>query len=219
MEGSGGDAGSLGAWQPVDNWGGAPVQQPADHQADWDRSWVNLSFIVDFGLWTPVSSVAEPLKPNHFAGGWDGAAYISNDFAIQPVTLILWHMGTSFLSVDKIHSLKRRYFFTGMYNVYVLLVNNTFCCAKSIENCRGCWSWSIQYGSGSSIFAQSGSVSTKSLNPDPMRIRIHNWIFEVKKERGFFSTYYTYITVFIRNTANLTVLLLRGLKLRKGNKN
>jgi hypothetical protein len=39
------------------------------------------------------------------------------------------------------------------------------------------------------------------------------------KERGFFSTYYTYITVFIRNAANLTLLLLKGSKLRKGNKN
>jgi hypothetical protein len=32
----------------------------------------------------------------------------------------------------------------------------------------------IQYGSGSSISAQAGSGPTKSLNPDPMRIRIHN---------------------------------------------
>jgi hypothetical protein len=40
-----------------------------------------------------------------------------------------------------------------------------------------------------------------------------------RKEWGFFSTYYTYITVFIRNAANLTLLLLKGLKLRKGNKN
>jgi hypothetical protein len=39
------------------------------------------------------------------------------------------------------------------------------------------------------------------------------------KEWGFFSTYYTYITVFIRNAANLTLLLLKGSKLRKGNKN
>jgi hypothetical protein len=40
-----------------------------------------------------------------------------------------------------------------------------------------------------------------------------------RKERGFFSTYYTYITVFIRNAANFTLLLLKGSKLRKGNKN
>jgi ABC-type Fe3+ transport system substrate-binding protein len=40
-----------------------------------------------------------------------------------------------------------------------------------------------------------------------------------RKEWGFFSTYYTYITVFIRNAANLTLLLLKGSKLRKGNKN
>jgi hypothetical protein len=39
------------------------------------------------------------------------------------------------------------------------------------------------------------------------------------KEWGFFSTYYTYITVFIRNAANLALLLLKGSKLRKGNKN
>jgi hypothetical protein len=39
------------------------------------------------------------------------------------------------------------------------------------------------------------------------------------KEWGFFSTYYTYITVFIRNAANLTLLLLKGSKLRKRNKN
>jgi hypothetical protein len=42
---------------------------------------------------------------------------------------------------------------------------------------------------------------------------------EATKEWGFFSTYYTYITVFIRNAANLTLLLLKGSKLRKGNKN
>jgi hypothetical protein len=41
-----------------------------------------------------------------------------------------------------------------------------------------------------------------------------------EKERGFFSTYYTYITVFIKkNAANLTLLLLKGSKFRKGNKN
>jgi hypothetical protein len=40
-----------------------------------------------------------------------------------------------------------------------------------------------------------------------------------RKERGFFSTYYTYITVFIRNAVNLTLLLLKGSKLRKGNTN
>jgi hypothetical protein len=40
-----------------------------------------------------------------------------------------------------------------------------------------------------------------------------------RKEWGFFSKYYTYITVFIRNAANLTLLLLKGSKLRKGNKN
>jgi hypothetical protein len=40
-----------------------------------------------------------------------------------------------------------------------------------------------------------------------------------RKEWGFFSTYYTYITVFIRNAANLTLLLLKGSKRRKGNKN
>jgi hypothetical protein len=39
------------------------------------------------------------------------------------------------------------------------------------------------------------------------------------KGEGIFSTYYTYITVFIRNAANLTLLLLKGSKLRKGNKN
>jgi hypothetical protein len=38
------------------------------------------------------------------------------------------------------------------------------------------------------------------------------------KEWGFYCTYYTYITVFIRNAANLTLLLLKGSKLRKGNK-
>jgi hypothetical protein len=42
---------------------------------------------------------------------------------------------------------------------------------------------------------------------------------KMRKEWGFFSTYYTYITVFIRNAANLTLLLLKGSKLRKGNKN
>jgi hypothetical protein len=36
---------------------------------------------------------------------------------------------------------------------------------------------------------------------------------EERKERGFFSTYYTYITVFIRNAANLTLSLLKGSKL------
>jgi hypothetical protein len=41
----------------------------------------------------------------------------------------------------------------------------------------------------------------------------------ITKEWGFFSTYYTYITVFIRNAANLTLLLLKGSKLGKGNKN
>jgi hypothetical protein len=42
---------------------------------------------------------------------------------------------------------------------------------------------------------------------------------QARKERGFFPTYYTYITVFIRNAASLTLLLLKGSKLRKGNKN
>jgi hypothetical protein len=42
---------------------------------------------------------------------------------------------------------------------------------------------------------------------------------QLLKEWGFFCTYYTYITVFIRNAANLTLLLLKGSKLRKGNKN
>jgi hypothetical protein len=43
--------------------------------------------------------------------------------------------------------------------------------------------------------------------------------YPYRKEWGFFSTYYTYIAVFIRNAANLTLLLLKGSKLRKGNKN
>jgi hypothetical protein len=41
----------------------------------------------------------------------------------------------------------------------------------------------------------------------------------VPKEWGFFCTYYTYITVLIRNAANLALLLLKGSKLRNGNKN
>jgi hypothetical protein len=44
-------------------------------------------------------------------------------------------------------------------------------------------------------------------------------LYPNRKEWGFFSTYYTYITVFIRNAANLTLLLLKSSKLRKGNKN
>jgi hypothetical protein len=45
---------------------------------------------------------------------------------------------------------------------------------------QGCGSGLIQYGSGSgsSIFPQSGS--TKFLNPDPIRIRIHKGKFENK---------------------------------------
>jgi hypothetical protein len=40
-----------------------------------------------------------------------------------------------------------------------------------------------------------------------------------RKGRGFFYTNYSYMTVFVRNAANLTLLLLKGSKLRKGNKN
>jgi hypothetical protein len=42
---------------------------------------------------------------------------------------------------------------------------------------------------------------------------------KMPKEWGFFCTYYTYLTVCIINAANLTLLLLKGSKLRKGNKN
>ena len=48
---------------------------------------------------------------------------------------------------------------------------------------QGCGSGLIQSGSGSGIFPQSGS--TKLLNPDPMRIRIHKGKFEDK----FFSKF------------------------------
>jgi hypothetical protein len=43
---------------------------------------------------------------------------------------------------------------------------------------QGCGSGLIEYGSGSSILAQSRS--TKSLSPVPMLIRIHNWTFKDK---------------------------------------
>jgi hypothetical protein len=38
--------------------------------------------------------------------------------------------------------------------------------ATEVKLIQGCGSGLIYYGSGSSIFAQSGSGSTKSLNPD-----------------------------------------------------
>jgi hypothetical protein len=41
-------------------------------------------------------------------------------------------------------------------------------------------------------------------------------LFPTRKEWGFFCTYYTYITVFIRNAANLTLLLLKAQNLGKG---
>jgi hypothetical protein len=51
-------------------------------------------------------------------------------------------------------------------------------------------------------------------------LTVGHWKISKKiKEWGFISTYYTCITVFIRDAANLTLLLLQGSKLRKGNKN
>jgi hypothetical protein len=44
-------------------------------------------------------------------------------------------------------------------------------------------------------------------------------LWDGTKEWGFFCTYHLYITVFIRNAANLTLLLLKGSTLKKGNKN
>jgi hypothetical protein len=38
------------------------------------------------------------------------------------------------------------------------------------------------------------------------------WWLPVRKERGFFSTYYTYITVFISNAANLKMDCDRGVR-------
>jgi hypothetical protein len=43
--------------------------------------------------------------------------------------------------------------------------------------------------------------------------------FQIKGVGIFLHVLYTYITVFIRNAANLTLLLLKGSKLRKENKN
>jgi hypothetical protein len=39
------------------------------------------------------------------------------------------------------------------------------------------------------------------------------------KERGHYCMSYTYVTVFIRNAANLTHLLTKGPKFRNGNEN
>jgi hypothetical protein len=43
--------------------------------------------------------------------------------------------------------------------------------------------------------------------------------FTVSKERGHYCMSYTYVTVFIRNAAYLTHLLIKGPKFRNGNKN
>jgi hypothetical protein len=72
------------------------------------------------------------------------------------------------------------------------------------------------------------------VDPDPDWIRIQRLVWirirignpdpdpgarKLRKGRGFFYTNYSYMTVFVRNAANLTLLLLKGSKLRKGNKN
>jgi hypothetical protein len=63
---------------------------------------------------------------------------------------------------------------------------------------QGCGSGLIQSGSGSgsSVFPQSGS--TKLLNPDPMRIRIHKGKFE---DKFFFQV--LKINVKVKNTCSL----------------
>jgi hypothetical protein len=57
-----------------------------------------------------------------------------------------------------------------------------------LPSTQGCGSGLIQSGSGSSILAQSGSGygSTKSLNPDPIWIRIRSGSTTVLEKTNFF---------------------------------
>jgi hypothetical protein len=69
----------------------------------------------------------------------------------------------------------------------------------------------IQPGSGASILAHSGFGSTKSLNLDPMRIRIQTRTFEEKFERKrqkyYYFVHFIPFTVVIKMTKNVLKVL------------